>query len=498
MGARALWKPRAQQEIPMKNKDVLDKPILALSESDVLTFRHLVEGGVLITGGLGSGKSSTSGRALAMGMLRAGIGGLILTVKSDETAHWKDYISKAGRSDDLIIFSAESGLSFDPLAYTWNQPGRGAGYIESIIELFTTLIAIGKPEAHASSESRYFELAVEELMRATLVMQSLAGEPISITSMNNIIVSLPTEPGQIETTDWQASSAAAKLVEKIKARCDSLSEGQLEDLDNAVRFALEEWPKEDPRTRSNVLSTWTGMASKFTYDPLRRMFCSGKYDFTPEQVTHERRLILLDVPVLEFGREASRICQILIKIVFQRAWLRHQYVPGCCNGGFLFQDEFSMLLHRLENHFHTVVRSSAIAPICLTTNILNLASEEFGENEPGSKTYSFLGNLTIKIFHHQSDIRTRQYAADLIGQEYRYLDNFSAGGRGTQAHANVGGQRHLAHILEPVELSRLVKPDGQNPYAEAIVYTGSVFNATKTQNNPKGNTYLRVLFSREI
>ncbi|MBV9506857.1 MAG: hypothetical protein JO323_17830 [Acidobacteriia bacterium] len=482
----------------MKNNNILDKPILALSDSDVLTFRHLVEGGVLITGGLGSGKSSTSGKALAMGMLRAGLGGLILTVKSDETLHWKEYIDKAGRSKDLMVFSAESGLSFDPLAYTWNQPGRGAGYIESIIELFTTLMAIGKPETRASSESRYFELAVEELMRATLVMQSLAAEPISITSMNNIIISLPTEPEQIETAEWQKSSSAAKLVEKLKERFNNLTDGQREDLENAINFALEAWPNEDPRTRSNVLSTWTGMASKFTYDPLRRMFCSGRYDFTPEQVTHERKLILLDVPVLEFGREASRICQILIKIVFQRAWLRHQYVPGCCNGGFLFQDEFSMLLHRLENHFHTVVRSSAIAPICLTTNILNLASEEFGENEPGSKTYSFLGNLTVKIFHHQSDIKTRQYAADLIGQEYRYLDNYSAGGSISQAHANFGGHKHLAHIVEPVEFSRLLKPDGENPYAEAIVYTGSVFNATKTNSNPKGNTYLRVVFSRDI
>lgn len=482
----------------MKNVDILDRPILAISESDILTFRDLVEGGVLITGGLGSGKSSTSGKALAMGMLRAGLGGLILTVKSDESTHWKKYIADAGRSKDLIVFSAESGLSFDPLAYTWNQPGRGAGYIESIIELFTTLMAIGKPETRSSSESRYFELAVEELMRATLVMLSLAAEAISITSMNNVIVSLPTEPGQIEIEAWQQSSFAAKLVAKLRDRKDTFTESQWLDLENAVHFALEMWAVEDPRTRSNILSTWTGMASKFTYDPLRRMFCSGRYDFTPEQVTHEHKLILLDIPVLEFGREASRICQILIKIVFQRAWLRHQYVPGCCNGGFLFQDEFSMLLHRLENHFHTVVRSSAIAPICLTTNILNLAAEEFGEGNPGSKTYGFLGNLTVKIFHNQSDVRTREYASDLIGKEWKDITNWGVSAQHGEGHTSVSGHQQLTHILDPVEFSRLMKPSGQNPFAEAIVYTGSVFNATKTERNPKGRNYLRVLFSRDI
>src|SRR5260370_14663309 len=125
-----------------KRDELLDRPILQLSESDVLTFRALIEGGTLITGGLGSGKSSTSKRALACGFLRAGLGGLVLTVKSTETQHWIDYAKTCGRAKDMVIFNAESGLSFDPLAYSWNQPGRGAGYLETIIELFTTLIAI--------------------------------------------------------------------------------------------------------------------------------------------------------------------------------------------------------------------------------------------------------------------------------------------------------------------------------------------------------------------
>src|SRR5579863_2137427 len=101
---------------------LLDLPILGLTEKDVLSLRALVEGGTLITGGLGSGKSSTSGRALALGFLRAGLGGLVLTVKSDETEHWIEYASQTGRSKDLVIFNAESDLTFDPLAYAWNLP----------------------------------------------------------------------------------------------------------------------------------------------------------------------------------------------------------------------------------------------------------------------------------------------------------------------------------------------------------------------------------------
>jgi hypothetical protein len=242
------------------------------------------------------------------------------------------------------------------------------------------------------------------------------------------------------------------------------------------------------------------MASKFTYDPLRRLFCSGQYSFTPEQTTHERKIVVIDMPVLEYGREVSRLCQILVKIIFQRAWLKHQYQPGCCNGAFLFQDEFSLLMHRHENHFHSVCRGSAIAPVCLTPNIMSIAAEEFGESKPGSRTLGFLGNLSVKIFHSQTDIETCEFAAKTIGREYRYIDNFNAGeGRGGNPHASVGGSQQLVYILDEIAFTRLLKPDSQNPCAEAIVYAaGQTFKATITERTPKGRNYLRVLFSREI
>lgn len=479
------------------NKDLLNQRIMSLSETDDLLLRDLVEGGTLITGGLGSGKTSTSGRALALGFLRAGLGGLVLTVKSNERQNWEAYAKLCGREKDLIIFNVENGLAFDPLAYSWNQTGRAGGHLETIIELFSTLLAVGK-QYKGSSGERYFEQATEEMMRAALVMLSLAGEPISILSIHKIIASLPIDVQQIETPDWQESDCG-KLITKLRGRKQSFSQSQWDDLDNAMLFAMKKWPELDPRTRGNIESTWSGMASKFLYDPFRRMFCSGTYSFTPEQTTHERKIIILDIPVLEVGRDVSRLCQILIKIIFQRAWLRHIYKPGCCNGAFLFQDEFSLLMHRHENHFHQVCRESAIAAVCLTTNILNVASEEFGEEKPGSKTLGFLGNLSVKIFHNQTDFQTCNYAADQVGKAYMYLDAYSGGENQGHIHAGVSGSKHLAHIIEPVEFTRLMRPNSSNPCAEAIVYqAGRTFNATKTRNCPEGRNYMRVLFSRDL
>jgi hypothetical protein len=479
-------------------KDILDWPMVQLSDSDCLRFRDLIEGGTLITGGLGSGKSSTSGRAFALSFLKARMGGLVLTVKSDETEHWIQYARECGREKDLIIFNAQSGFSFDPLAYAWSVPGRAAAHIETIVELFTTLMSVGKVYS-ASSGERYFEFAVEELMRAVLVALSNAGEAISITSIHSIITSLPATSEQADDPEWMNHSPCGNLVLKLRERRASFDESHWGDLDVALVFMLEKWPRLDYRTRSNIESTWSGMASKFAYEPFRSLFCSGKYSFTPEQTTHEHKIVIVDMPVLEYGRETSRLSQILVKIMFQRAWLRHQYKPGCCHGAFLFQDEFALLMHRNENHFHMVCRGSAIAPVCITPNILNIAAEEFGEQTPGSKTYGFLGLLSVKLFHAQNETQTCEYAAQQIGKEWRDVSGWSFNSaENNRHHSGVSGNRQLVHIVEPIEFTRLVKPDGDNPCSQAIVYmSGRSFNATKTEQNQRGRNFLSVLFSRE-
>lgn len=153
---------------------------------------------------------------------------------------------------------------------------------------------------------------------------------------------------------------------------------------------------------------------------------------------------------------------------------------------------------RRDNFFQQTCRGSRVAVVCLTQNILNL-SEELGENQPGSKTKSFLGNLGIKIFHQQNDIETCTYASDQIGKEYKYLENYNAGTTDQDhSHTSVGGSLQLVYVREPIVFTRLVKPDSSNPLAQALVYqSGKVFSASKTKEHPEGTNYLSVYFSRK-
>jgi type IV secretory pathway TraG/TraD family ATPase VirD4 len=256
-------------------------------------------------------------------------------------------------------------------------------------------------------------------------------------------------------------------------------------------YIFDQWPAFDERPRSIVEMMWSGMADKFLYNPLNRIFCGGKCDFTPEDTTHRNKIIICDWPLLEYGHETGRTINIILKLIFQRAWLRRK-LSESPNPVILWQDESQyFIVPKWDNFFQQTCRGSRVAVVCLTQNILNL-SEQLGEQTPGSKTKSFLGNLAIKIFHQQNETETCQYAADQIGKHWVYVDQWSAGSSEGHTHTNFSGNKQLVHIVEPLEFQKLSKPDGQNPMAQAIVYkSGETFKA----NN---KNYLPVHFSREI
>jgi hypothetical protein len=88
----------------------LDTPLLRLSGSDYFTLRDACQG-VCVMGGIGSGKTSGSGAALAGAYLRAGMGGLVLCAKPEESILWQRYCYKYGRSASLIRFDGSIALS---------------------------------------------------------------------------------------------------------------------------------------------------------------------------------------------------------------------------------------------------------------------------------------------------------------------------------------------------------------------------------------------------
>ena len=105
----------------------LSSPLVRLTPTDTLTLRDAFEG-IHIFGGLGSGKTSGSGRTFARAFLKAGFGGLVLTAKPDEPDAWEQYCKETGRGDSFIRFGpGHDEWRFNFVDYEMRRTGRGAG-----------------------------------------------------------------------------------------------------------------------------------------------------------------------------------------------------------------------------------------------------------------------------------------------------------------------------------------------------------------------------------
>jgi type IV secretory pathway TraG/TraD family ATPase VirD4 len=453
-----------------------------LTKNDPLTASMLVEGGALVTGSPGSGKSSTAMMQIIMGFLRAGFGGIFFSAKPEDTRTYKALVKNAGR-EGPIVFGPGSGHSLDPLFYLWNRPGRGAAMLETIVDIFTLLMAIGNPDASASREP-FWERKAQQLMRAAIVLLHLAGDTVSFFNIDRMISTFPKAPEDIDTQEWK-DGFASHVIKTVNANRADFTAEQAHDFERAFFFACSEWPNLDHRVSSSVLAEWTGLADKFLYNPFMSHFSNGECTWIPEDITQANRIVICDFSPME-GGDTFRIASCLVKLIcmdaFQKLDVTRHATPS-----FLVADEAQLLTlpkHR-DERFQQVCRSARICSLYATQNLQQLAAE-FGEHQLGPKTLGWLGNIGTRIAFQQSDNGSNEQLSDTIGKDYQLLKGSNVGPQ----QASFSSHPQLVHRVLPAEFITLKKASITDPEGEAIVFSGGrIFS--------NGQPHITTVFSRE-
>ena len=170
----------------------LDARLLQLSPSDFLTLRQAVQG-VHVMGGIGSGKTSGAGRALAGAYLRAGMGGLVLAAKPEEVELWIDYCKQHGRGDSVILFNEKEGCNF--IAYEFARKG-GAEAASSVTDTLMRILeaadtAAGQKAGKAGDEF-WTKTARQMLMYAISALYAATGN-VTANDIVRFITTMPTK-----------------------------------------------------------------------------------------------------------------------------------------------------------------------------------------------------------------------------------------------------------------------------------------------------------------
>jgi hypothetical protein len=440
----------------------LDKTLVKFSKnpSDWWTVRDAVRG-IQIFGGIGSGKSSGSGKTIAKTYLKNGFGGLILCAKPDERANWEKYAKETGREEDLIIFGEESDYEFNPLEYEMNREGKGAGEVFNLTNLFMEIYKMGNRFSgggDAGESERYWANALRRCTNRMIQLLGLAGEEVSIRNMQRLLSSAPLEHeveklgemSEDEIDNWGKENFCIGCI--IAAGSKTESESDEEEYQLISDYFLREFANLPDKTRPTIVESFLGIAEPFTMGILKKHFAKGTNIF-PEE-TFKGKIIILDFPVKEY-LASGVYAQGIFKLLWQQATERRN-TEKYPTPVFLWVDESQLFLSDYDQIFQTTARSSRACTVFISQNISNYYTAIGGRN-PRPKIDSLLGNLGTKIFHANNDAVTNEWASKTIGKAFINVSSVNVG----KGHST-GISQQLHFLVEPREFNTLKSGGKEN------------------------------------
>lgn len=424
----------------------LDTVLIDFSDKDGSSpwmIRDAVEG-VQVFGGIGSGKTSGSGRMLALKYLANGFGGLVLTAKPDEKAMWQEYCRLTNRSHDLVIIEPGGKEHFNFLDYESRFSGLEQSLTENLVQVLKTVIQASEEKDKGKTDDAFWETALDMLMFNVINLCQLAYGKVSIQDVYDIVASAPkktdggTEGIKEKEEDtafkkafkaaqdnvvplydaWEAQFTLAQLSEMDKngtfnqSLFDAVPQARL--MSFIDQFFIETYRNLSEKTRSIIEFSFSGFLFRLLKEPVFSLFCSKPSTITPDDCLNGK-IIVLNLPVKVYHK-VGRDCQILFKYIWQRAMERRD-ISSNGRPVFLWADEAQSFLHEHDPDYQATARSSRISTVYISQNLPNYHAN-MGGDKSEFKVKSFLGTLGTKIFHANADIETNTYASTLIGEGY--------------------------------------------------------------------------------
>ena len=476
-----LFKPGRPRPV-----DPLQGPLLLFTKRDAWTVGDSFEG-TQIFGAPGSGKTSGSGAAIARAFLSHGYGGLVLTAKPDERMLWERYCRETGRSHQLMIFGdpAHYRLNFLEYQRMLSPPGAITENLTTLLSSVMEVIGHGRGQ----SNDQFWRQAVRQMLRAALEALRLAGETITLTNLVALISTAPNHPDDLEDARWVERSYCVRCLTAAEGR---VSERERHDLGITIGYWLHQVPSMDPRTRSNVIATFTAMIDGMTRGLMRELFCADT-NIYPE-LTHHGVIILIDLPV-KTHFEVGQFAQVLWKLLWQRAAERrrdeHRERPV-----FLWADEAQYFISEHDTQFQNTARAARAATVYLTQDISSYYRQISGP-ESRSAVDAVLANLNTKVFHANGDPATNEWAERLFAKGVQWRTNTTLSNRPEDSpHRKHGMSSGVSQAMEaevPAQRFTMLRTGGPHNHGrvEAMIFkSGRTWTAT-------GKNHLKVTFLQQ-
>jgi hypothetical protein len=393
----------------------LDRVLLHWDEENAFTLRDLLAGGVAIFGRTGSGKTSSSGKALARAVVGVpGSGGLIIAAKpGEDRAMWQRIFRDAGRADDLLIFSPDHPLRFNLLDFEMRQ----GGHTRNITRCITTIAeSLRAADTDNRESSDFWQKEQERVIFNAVEIVKLATGRVSAPDLHRFISGAAMSPQQFLAEEWLAGFHNQCLK---AAWGKPKSPMQQHDFDLAKEYWLGEFPNMADKTRSSILVGVLGVLHCFNVGLVRELV-STTTNVTPEAM-FRGKWVLIDMPASEYGDVGSFVTGAW-KYLTQKAILR-RVADEATPPVVIWADEAQQTVTSFDAHFLAQCRSHHGCMVYLSQSLPGYVRAVGGEQAKPAVD-ALLASFSTRVFHALGDLETAHWASGLVGKS---LQTFHGG-----------------------------------------------------------------------
>ncbi|MEZ6142930.1 MAG: TraM recognition domain-containing protein [Zavarzinella sp.] len=323
-------------------------------------------------------------------------------------------------ADCLILAPGKTAVRLDLVAYELNRPG---GSVESLVQLLVALAKVVNRNGGDNAQNEAFwQSSMETLLRQALTALHYGSQQPPITmDLYQLLTSLP-ESAEFVRTEAFLTTKLARLLGF--AGHQQFPPHIKQQLGLAFDYLTGTFARLSDRTRSVIEAMVRNTLEPLVSTEAAEVFASGVVNETPDSMMANRKVVILDWPVL-VGNEPARAWNALWILLFQRAGLRRPIGPDS-PPLVVFRDEYPQIATPSEDAKATLTgRSQKVLSVILFQSLPAAISALGGTDVARQEFLTVLGNHGVKFIGNTTCPETGQFFSQMFGSDRRMLMNGS-------------------------------------------------------------------------
>lgn len=437
------------------------------------------ESNILITGAVGSAKTTGPAANLALGLYahRSRPAALVLCQKPDEAQRHIEYARMCGRLEDIVHVRPGGEHGIDIIDYE-----LASGGVEQVKALIGVLLEVANRNKARSSSDSYWQDSSEKQMGNTCTIVQRSGLSCGLREIHHFCTSLPSSIEQLKDPLWRQSSYAVNCL--LAATHEPERDWAFEA---AGDWLLKEWPELSEKTRSIIQSVTLNTLDKLLSSKFADLITNDT-TFTPEQAMRDGKIVIFDVPGAVHG-PAAIWAAVALKVLFQRAAMRRD-LNGPCRPLIFFTDEAAnFAVPDVDAMFLSQSRQFKCICVSIVQNI-PLVITALGSSESARiQALAWMSNHATVITAANLCPETNRHTSSLCGEHKETLYGGSSGSGqqfdlyahlmgNAQSHVHANWSEQYRPIVPPERWMELLRGGKQTGFkSEAYtIQSGRLFS----------------------